>query len=114
LSGILPRALSAYEARPLDRFTQRRMGDDLAPMLRSGETPCVEALRARADVLLGQALGLSAAEAEHVERIQWGEFRPELLAADQPELLARLRAHPALLWKVENARRRPRREGRET
>ncbi len=84
------------------------MDEDLAPMLRSGETPSVEALRARAEVLLGQVLGLSASEAEYVDRIQWGEFVPELVAADQPELLARLRTHPALLWKVENARRRPR------
>jgi predicted nucleotidyltransferase component of viral defense system len=108
LSGVLPRALSAYNARHLDRFTQRSMDEDLAPMLRSGETPSVQTLKARAEVLLGQVLGLSASESEYVNRIQWGEFLPELLATDQPELLARLRAHPALLWKVENARRRPR------
>ncbi|MBI3455323.1 MAG: nucleotidyl transferase AbiEii/AbiGii toxin family protein [Candidatus Rokubacteria bacterium] len=108
LSGVLPRALSAYNARHLDRFTQRSMDEDLALMLRSGETPSVETLRARAEALLGQVLGLSPSEAEYVDRIQWGEFAPELVAADQPELLARLRTHPALLWKVENARRRPR------
>ncbi len=108
LSGVLPRALSAYDARHLDRFTQRSMDVDLAPMLRSGETPSVEALRERAEVLLSQVLALSPSEAEYVDRIQWGEFAPELLAADHAELLARLRAHPALLWKVENARKRSR------
>jgi predicted nucleotidyltransferase component of viral defense system len=108
LSGVLPRALSAYDARHLDRFTQQSMDVELAPMLRSGETPSVEALRARAEVLLGQVLGLSAPEVEYVDRIQWGEFAPELVAANQPELLARLRTHPALLWKIENARKRPR------
>jgi hypothetical protein len=43
-----------------------------------------------------------------VERLQWGEFRPELLVGDTPELLERLRVHPGLLWKVENAQKRPR------
>jgi len=108
LSGVLPRALSAYDARHLDRFTQRSMDEDLAPMLRSGEAPVVGALKERVEALLGQVLKLSPSEAEYVDRIQWGEFAPELVVANQPELLARLRAHPALLWKVENARRQPR------
>ena len=108
LSGVLPRALSAYGARHLDRFTQQSVDVELAPMLRSGETPSVGALRERAEALLGRILALSPSEAEYVERIQWGELAPELVVANQPELLARLRTHPALLWKVENARKRPR------
>lgn len=108
LSGVLPRALSAYDVRHLDRFTQKSMDVELAPLLRSGETLIVGALRDRVGALLGQLLALSPSEAEYVERIQWGELAPELVAADQPELLVRLRTHPALLWKIENARKRPR------
>ena len=43
------------------------MDVDLAPMLRSGETPSVEALRERAEALLGQVLGLSPSEVEYVD-----------------------------------------------
>ena len=82
------------------------MDVELAPMLRSGETPVVEAMRKRVEALLDQVLPLSPSETEYVERLQWGEWVPELVATDQPELLVRLRAHPALLWKIENARKR--------
>lgn len=108
LSGVLPRALSAYGAQHLDRFTQDSLDVQLTPMLRSGETPIVGVLRESVETLLRPLLALSAPEAEYVERIQWGELAPELVATAQPELLARLRTHPALLWKIENAGRRPR------
>jgi hypothetical protein len=32
-----------------------------------------------------------------------------MIAGDVPELVERLRIHPALLWKVQNAKMRPRR-----
>jgi len=43
---------------------------------------------------------LSDDEREYVERIQWGDFRPELVVKDRPELLERVQRHPGLLWKV--------------
>jgi hypothetical protein len=49
---------------------------------------------------------LSDSEKEYVERIQWGEFQPELVVGDEPELLERVRRHPMLLWKAENGRKR--------
>jgi len=54
---------------------------------------------------------LSDREEEYVERMQWGEFQPELVVGDEPELLDRVRRHPMLLWKAENGRKR-RRPGR--
>jgi hypothetical protein len=43
-----------------------------------------------------------------LKHIQWGEFPPELVVDDDPELLARVRRHPMLLWKAENGRKRRR------
>ena len=54
-------------------------------------------------------MALSTEEQEYVEQIQWGEFRPELVIKNRPELLEQIRRHPGLLWKAENGRRRARR-----
>lgn len=67
-----------------------------------------EALEAQAARVLTPLLELSAPEREYVERLQWGEFHPEIVAEDDPDLIERLRIHPALLWKVQNARTRRR------
>ncbi len=108
LSGMLPRPLRAYSVRHLEAFTQEILDRELAPFLRAPERVSRQVLADRAAALVGPLLRLSAAEREYVERLQWGEFRPELVVADTPELLEKLRVHPGLLWKVENARKRPR------
>lgn len=107
LSGILPRPLTAYSARHLNAFTQHMLDRDLAPCLRTVERVSRKFLADRAATLLKPLVTLSALEREYVERLQWGEFVPDLIVGDQPDLLDRLRNHPALLWKLENARRRP-------
>lgn len=106
LSGVLPRALTAYSPRQLDNFTQKALDAELAPMVRVGERPEVERLKSSVAPLLSDLLTLSLGEQRYVDRLQWGEFLPELVAGDDPELLDRLRSHPALRWKVENARKR--------
>jgi len=106
LSGVLPKALTAYSPRHLDNFTQKALDAELAPMVRTGERPEVERLKSRVAPLLSDLLTLSPGEQQYVDRLQWGEFLPELVAGDDPELLDRLRRHPALRWKVENARKR--------
>ena len=105
LSGVLPKALTAYAARRLQVFLQADLDRDLAPLLRGEARVTIETLEIRALEVLSPLLDLSAPEREYVERLQWGEFHPELIADNFPELLQRLRTHPALLWKVQNARR---------
>lgn len=106
LSGTLPKALSTYTPRHLDSFTRKALDAELAPMLRASERPELEPLQSRVAPLLSDLLALSPGEREYVDRLQWGEFLPELVAEDHPELLSRLRSHPALRWKIENARKR--------
>jgi hypothetical protein len=106
LSGILPRPLSEYRVRHLEAFSEAGVDVELGPMLHRHARPTIHDLRGRVGPWLAERLLLSVPEREYVERLQWGEFKPELLVGDQPALLSRLLAHPALLWKLENARRR--------
>lgn len=55
--------------------------------------------------IVAPLVDLNAAEREFVDRIQAGELRPELLFPDDEAMVERFKRHPALLWKVENARR---------
>jgi len=107
LSGILPRALTAYGLQLLDAFSWRELESQLAPFLRQGERPEMETLKTRVAVLLSDLLSLTGDEQAYVERLQRGEFSPELVTHDHRDLLPRLRSHPALLWKVQNAQKRP-------
>jgi hypothetical protein len=109
LSGVLPNPLTAYDMRHLRAFSQIDLDRELAPFLRTEVRVTPEALEAQASRVLAPLLELSAPEREYVERLQWGEFHPEMIAGDVPELVERLRIHPALLWKVQNAKMRPRR-----
>jgi hypothetical protein len=57
-------------------------------------------------------LELAGEEREFTDRLQEGELCPELLFPDDTEMAGLLARHPALLWKVKNARehRRTRRK----
>jgi hypothetical protein len=93
----------------LDLFDQAQIERELVPLLRNGTTPLVEELRGPVRRFLAALLNLSVGEKRYVEGLQWGEFEPELIGGSDRDLAERLRRHPAILWKVENARRRPRR-----
>ena len=113
LAGTLPRPLHEYGRRGLDRIRESDVSRLLWPMLIGGERPSAAALREESWSVLAPLLELSPAEIEFCDRLQAGELRPELLTFEGPEILDRLRRHPALLWKAENARVHSRRGGRE-
>jgi hypothetical protein len=46
----------------------------------------------------------TSAEHEFTRRLQEGELLPEILFPDDARTADRIRLHPALLWKAENAR----------
>lgn len=107
LSAGLDRPLPTYEIPHRASLSQAEVAEALAPVLRGEERPRREALTAAlAPVITGLAT-LSDPEREYVERIQWGDFRPELVV-QEPDLLERVRRHPMLLWKAENGRKRRR------
>lgn len=110
LSGTLNRALLEYGQKRFDRVTDEAVAAKLHPLLRENDRPPAAELKAQAWNVIAPWLELSEAEREYSLRIQHGEFRPELVFPDDPPLADRLRQHPALLWKAENARRHHGRE----
>ncbi len=85
------------------------MNDDvvrtqLHPMLTAGDEPGADVLRVEAWAAVAPFLAVGAEEREYCERLQLGEFRPELLFPDGGGLADRVRRHPALRWKAHNAR----------
>jgi hypothetical protein len=41
-------------------------------------------------------------ETSYLEAIASGKYPPQLLFPDQPDIVERIREHPALLWKAAN------------
>lgn len=109
LSGVLDRAVTAYAVPHRPTLSQAELQEQVTPVLRRGERPDQAALTASITPLVSSLVTLSEAEREYVEQIQWGEFHPELVVKNRPELLEQVRRHPGLLWKAENGRRRARR-----
>lgn len=103
---MLPRPLTEYDLRHLRVYSQADLDRELIPFLRTGERLSPAALEARASEVLAPLLILNAAEREYVTELQWGQFRPELVAGEDYDLLHRLQQHPALQWKRESARSR--------
>jgi len=108
-SGVLDRAVTAYAVPHRPTLSQAELEEQLIPVLRRGERPGRAVLTASITPLVSSLVTLSENEREYVDQIQWGEFLPELVIKDRPDLLERIRRHPGLLWKVENGRRRARR-----
>ena len=109
LSGVLDRAVTAYAVPHRPTLSQAELEEQLTPVLRRGEHPNQAALTASITPLVSSLVTLSEEEREYVQQIQWGEFHPELVVKNRPELFEQVRRHPGLLWKVENGRRRARR-----
>ena len=107
LAGTLPHAMHSYRSDRLDRVTDAAIEEQLHPMLaRRAGAPSGPELRAAAWKVVAPLLDLTDSEREFTDRLQFGELRPELIFAAQPELAARAARHPGLLWKVENAAKR--------
>ena len=109
LSGTLPHPLTRYGRSRLDRLTQREVEQSLYPLLRTNHRPTASQLRAEAWYVIEPWMTLSAPEIEYVERLQQGDFQPELLFKANGRIINRLRAHPVLQWKVSNAQMHARR-----
>jgi hypothetical protein len=97
LSGVLDRAVTAYAVPHRRTPSQAGLDEQLVPVPRGGERPNQAALTASITPLVSRLVTLSEAEREYVEQIKWGEFHPELVVKNRPELLERLRRHPGLL-----------------
>jgi len=110
-AGVLSFPLHRYGADRLDRVTEDAVRVQLHPMLARSDQPTAAELRQAAWDVLQPLVRLDEAEREFTDRLQLGDLKPELLFPDRPDIARRVRYHPALLWKVENARRWQARHG---
>ena len=103
LSGTLPHPLSSYRRDRLQRLSTEQVRQQLYPTLIQGQEPTVEELLETAWTQVEPFLQLEEREREFIDLLQRGKLQPELIFPDDPELAGRVRQHPALLWKAQNA-----------
>jgi predicted nucleotidyltransferase component of viral defense system len=103
-SGTLNAPLTTYSLDRLDRLSEADFQNKLLPVLSAKEPTDRLSLTARAKEVLRPMLDLDEAQTEYVARLQFGEYRPELLLPFDLDLANRLKLHPALLWKAKNAK----------
>ncbi len=114
VAGTLNHPIRSYGRDRLERVTEEAVQTQLHPMLSGQDRPTASLLKERSWEIVEPLLNLTEPEREYTDRIQDGDFSPELLFPNEPEIVERLRRHPPLLWKAQNAkkflvaRRRPR------
>lgn len=103
-TGTLDHPLTHYSIDRLDRLSESDYQNKLLPVLSLSDVPDRLSLIAKAKRVLRPMLELDEAQKEYVQRLQVGDYQPELLLPHNPDLAERLRLHPALQWKARNAR----------
>jgi len=102
LSDPFPRPFEVA-ARFVNR--QRDMEDILYPTLVDGDKPDLQALIDIAATFISEmATPKESCEAEYLSNAAKGEFQPELLFDDYPDVLEAAQNDPAALWKMQNLR----------
>ncbi len=85
--------VSEIDAKEVDRL--------LYPLLKANDRPKLAELLAGAKPLLASVLDHTR-ETAYLAAIATGNYQPELLFPKHPEVVERIRLHPALLWKAQN------------
>lgn len=111
ISGMLPHSLTTYGRERLG-VSEEVVERQLVPMLAPGHAATAESLTRGAWGVLEPLLALDDAEREYSDRLQTGDFRPDLLFPDDADMRSRIAQHPALLWKVQNAQAHSRSQGK--
>jgi hypothetical protein len=86
----------------MDRFMaldQKELERLLYPLLRANDRPTTEKMLKAVTPLLATVLDHEC-ETSYLEAMASGHYQPELLFPEQPEIVERIRRHPALLWKA--------------
>lgn len=105
MAGMLDHPLHSYGADRLERVTDATVREQLGPMLTRSQAVSAADLQEQVRAIIEPLLALGSEEREYTDLLQGGELRPELLFADDPDTAERLRSHPVLRWKAENARK---------
>lgn len=103
-SAGLPRPLWEYSADRLSRVTKEQVERQLWPVLIEGNRPDIRNMHDLVSPLVSQLVDLREGERRFAEAVLAGELDPGPLCRGDHELEARIRSHPALLWKLKNVR----------
>jgi len=96
-----------FRTYQMDRFETIDPGDLerlLYPLLKADDRPTVPEMLKVVSPVLGTVLDHKR-EAAYLEAMAAGQYLPELLFPEQPEIAERIQQHPALLWKADNVAR---------
>lgn len=85
--------VSEIDSKEIDRL--------LYPLLKANDRPNPAEMLAAATPLIAGVLDHTREEA-YLAAIAAGKYQPELLFPKHPEIVERIRFHPALLWKAQN------------
>jgi hypothetical protein len=100
-SSTMDHDLRSYH---MDRFKvldQKELERLLYPLLRADDRPTAVKMLKAVSPLLATVLDHER-EISYLEAMASGKYEPELLFPEQPEIVERIRQHPALLWKARN------------
>lgn len=104
LAGTLERPFYEHAVERLRDASRGNFDAELGPMLRAGARIGATELRVRAWDVIAPLASPTPSEREFTERLQEGQLLPEVLFPDDARMAERVRLHPALQWKAENAR----------
>lgn len=100
----MDRDFRTYQMDRFDAIDPKNLERLLYPLLRADDRPTAPEMLKAVSPLLGAVLDHKR-EADYLEAMAAGQYRPELLFREQSEIVERIRQHPALLWKADNVAR---------
>jgi predicted nucleotidyltransferase component of viral defense system len=104
MAATLPHPVYTYAQSRLSRVTARRIQTELGPMLAGSASLDPETLGRDAWDVLKPLVELLPHERAFVDGISRGENDVAGLVPDDQDLVAAVRDHPAILWKIKNVR----------
>ena len=93
--------LRTYRMDRFNALNQKELEQLLYPLLRADDRPTAEKMLSAVLPLLAAVLDHKR-ETSYLEAMASGRYQPELMFPEQPEIVERIRLHPALLWKAHN------------
>ena len=103
-SSTMDRDFRTYKIDRVSEVDAKQVESLLYPLLKANDRPTATEMLAATKPLLESVLD-HGREAAYLTAIAEGRFQPELLFPEQPEIVERIREHPALIWKADNVAR---------
>jgi len=102
-SSTMDRDFRTYAIDRIREINGEDIERHLYPLLKASDRPTLSKMLMDAMPILEPIFDHKREEL-YLAAIAEGSYRPELLFPKHPEIVARIREHPALLWKAQNVR----------